>query len=100
MYTVSIQPNFVHYLAEHTFVPENALLHICVYNPLIDPYLTEIYQNFQKGVERENLLLIVLPPLRGFEACLLMEKKPCAPGQQRRLNSLGHWLIMRRFFCR
>ena len=70
MYAVKMQPNFVHYLAERTTIPENALLHICVYNPLIDPYLTEIYQNFQKGVDRENLLLIILPPLANFDACL------------------------------
>ena len=70
MYAVKMQPNFVHYLAERTVIPEKALLHICVYNPLIDPYLTDIYQNFQKGVDRENLLLIVLPPLLNFEACL------------------------------
>ena len=70
MYAVKMQPNFVHYVAERTAIPENALLHICVYNPLIDPYLTQIYQNFQKGVERENLLLIILPPLAGFDACL------------------------------
>ena len=70
MYAVKMQPNFVHYLAERTAIPDNALLHICMYNPLIDPYLTEIYQNFQKGVERENLLLIILPPLAGFDACL------------------------------
>ena len=70
MYAVQMHPNFVHYLAERTVIPEKAVLHICVYNPLIDPYLTDIYQNFQKGVDRENLLLIVLPPLPSFEACL------------------------------
>ena len=70
MYAVKMYPNFVHYLAERTVIPEKALLHICVYNPLIDPYLTDIYQNFQKGVDRENLLLIVLPPLPSLEACL------------------------------
>ena len=70
MYAVKMHPNFVHYLAERTVIPEKAVLHICVYNPLIDPYLTGIYQNFQKGVDRENLLLIVLPPLPSFEACL------------------------------
>ena len=67
MYAVKMKPNFVHYLAEHTFIQKDALLHICVYNPLIDPYLTEIYQIFQKGVKKENLLLIILPPLATFE---------------------------------
>ena len=47
-----------------------------VYNPLIDPYLTEIYQNFQKGVDRENLLLNILPPLANFEACLQTANLP------------------------
>ena len=70
MYAIKMQPDFVHYLAERTIILENALLHVCVYNPLIDPYLTEIYQNFQKGVDRENLLLIILPPLANFVACL------------------------------
>ena len=69
MYAIKTQPNFVHYLAQRTVIPENALLHICNYNPLIDPYLTEIYQNFQKGVGRENLLLIIFPPLAHFNAC-------------------------------
>ena len=74
MYAVKMQPNFVRYLAERTVIPEKALLHICVYNPLIDPYLTDIYQNFQKGVDRENLLLIILPPLPNFDACLQTAK--------------------------
>ena len=76
MYAIKTQPNFVHYLAQRTVIPENALLHICNYNPLIDPYLTEIYQNFQKGVDRENLLLIILPPLANFEACLQTANLP------------------------
>ena len=42
MYAVKMEPNFVHYLAENTFIEKDALLHIYVYNPLIDPYLTEI----------------------------------------------------------
>ena len=70
MYAVHLQPNFVHYVAERCAIPDGASLHICVYNPMIDPYLTEIYQNFQKGVDRENLLLIILPPLAAFNACV------------------------------
>ena len=76
MYAIETQPNFVHYLAQRTDIPENALLHICSYNPLIDPYLTEIYQNFQKGVGRENLLLVILPPLANFNACFQTENLP------------------------
>ena len=76
MYAIKTQPNFVHYLAQRTDIPENALLHICSYNPLIDPYLTEIYQNFQKGVGRENLLLIIFPPLANFNACFQTENLP------------------------
>ena len=36
----------------------------------MDPYLTEIFPNFQKGVERLNLLLVVLPPLAAFDEFL------------------------------
>ena len=78
MYAVKMQPNFVHYLAERTFIPDDALLHICMYNPLIDPYFTEIYKNFQKGVGRDNLLLIILPPLANFDACLQTGNLPRA----------------------
>ena len=70
MYAVELEPNFTHYLAEHTCIPHDTSLHICVYNPMIDPYLTELYQNFQKGVDRENLLMIILPPLVHLSACL------------------------------
>ena len=70
MYAVLSKPNFSHYLAERTDIPKNASLHICVHNPMIDPYLAEMYQNFQKGVERENLVMIILPPLENFDACL------------------------------
>ena len=70
MYAVELQPNFIHYLAERTAIPHDASLHVCVHNPMIDPYLTELYQNFQKGVDRENLLMIILPPLVHFSACL------------------------------
>ena len=66
MYAVQLRPTFVHYLAERTAIPDDASLHICVHNPMVDPYLTELYQNFQKGVDRENLLLIILPPLVQF----------------------------------
>ena len=71
LYAVQLQPNFVHYLAERTALPDNASLHICAYNPMVDPYLTELYQNFQKGVDRENLLIIILPPLANFNSCLI-----------------------------
>ena len=43
MYGVQLRPNFVHYLAERTSLPADASLHICVHNPMIHPYLTEIY---------------------------------------------------------
>ena len=69
LHAVQLRPNFVHNLAERTKIPPDASLHICVHNPMIDPYLTEVYQNFQKGVDRDNLLLIVLPPLDHFNAC-------------------------------
>ena len=70
IYAIQSRPNFVHYLAERTDIPRGAALHICVHNPIIHPYLTEIYQNFQKGVDRASVCLIVLPPLRQFSACL------------------------------
>jgi hypothetical protein len=68
MYAVHLRPNFVHYLAERTAIPADASLHVCVHNPMIHPYLTEIYQNFQKGVDRENVCLVILPPLVNFNA--------------------------------
>ena len=55
LYAVQLRPNFVHHLAERTAIPDDASLHICVHNPMVDPYLTELYQNFQKGVDREEL---------------------------------------------
>ena len=70
MYAVQLRPNFVHHLAERTAIPADASLHICVHNPMVDPYLTELYQNFQKGVDRENLLMVILPPLVHFNASL------------------------------
>ena len=36
---------------------------------MVDPYLTELYQNFQKGVDRENLLIVIFPPLDQFNSC-------------------------------
>jgi len=69
MYAVQLRPNFVHHLAERVAIPDDACLHICVHNPMVDPYLTELYQNFQKGVDRENLLMIILPPLVHFNSC-------------------------------
>ena len=65
-----MQPNFVRYVAERTVIPHGALLNICICNPLTDPYLTEISQDFQNGVARENLLIIRFPPLANFEALL------------------------------
>ena len=76
MYAVYMKPNFVHYLAERTFIPDDASLHICVYNPVVDPYLTEMYQNFQKGVDRVNLVMVILPPLENFNACLTSHAMP------------------------
>ena len=69
LYAVQLRPNFVHHLAERTFIPDDASLHVCVHNPMVDPYLIELYQNFQKGVDRENLLMIILPPLVHFNSC-------------------------------
>ena len=70
VYALPTQPNFVHYLAERTAVSDNASLHICVYNPLLDPYLAHIYQNFQKGVDRENVVMVILPPLMSLDESL------------------------------
>ena len=70
VYGVGLQPAFMRYLAERTFVPFGSALNICVYNPMIDPYLVEICENFKKGVELENLLLVVLPPLATLSADL------------------------------
>ena len=50
MYAVQVRPGFQHYLAERTTIPEGASLHILIHNPTIDPYLTNLYGNFQKGV--------------------------------------------------
>jgi hypothetical protein len=69
MYAIRLRPNFVHYLAERTTIPDNASLHVCIYNPMIHPYLTEMYQNFQKASKGENLCLIILPPLAELSAC-------------------------------
>ena len=69
MYAVQVRPNFAHHLAERTAIPDDASLHICVHNPMVDPYLTELYQNFQKGIDRQNLLLVILQPLVHFDAC-------------------------------
>jgi hypothetical protein len=63
VYAMKLHPNFVPHLAERTVVPEGYALNICVYNPMIDPYLIEICENFKKGVDLVNLLLVVLPPL-------------------------------------
>ena len=76
MYAVQMRPNLVHHLAERTAIPDGASLHICVHNPMVDPYLTELYQHFQKGVDRENLLMIVLPPLDNFNSCLKCPSLP------------------------
>ena len=70
LYAVRLRPNFVHYLAERTELQDNASLHICAHNPMVDPYLTELYQNFQKGVDRENLLMVIFPPLDRLNSCL------------------------------
>ena len=70
MHAVKPRSNFVHYLAERTIIPDDASLHICVHNPMVEPYLTELYQNFQKGVDRQNLLLVILPPLFHFDASM------------------------------
>ena len=71
MHAVQLRPNFVHYLAERTDIPGDASIHICVHNPIIHPYLTQINQNFQKGVGRDNVCVIILPPLCQFSACFV-----------------------------
>ena len=70
MYAVQLRSNFVHHLAERTAIPDHTSLHICTHNPMVDPYITELYQNFKKGVDLENLLMIILPPLQHFNSCL------------------------------
>ena len=76
MYAVELQPNFMHYLTERTEIPLDSSLHVCIHNPMIDPPLLELYQNFQKGVDRENLLMVILPPLDRFNSCFQLPLLP------------------------
>ena len=71
MYAVELQINFVQFLAARIAIPSDSCLHICSHNPMMDPYLTQLYQNFQKGVDRDNFVVIILPPLEKFNASLL-----------------------------
>ena len=43
---------------------------------MVDPPLLQVYQNFQKGVDRANLVMIILPPLAQFDACLTSHALP------------------------
>ena len=70
IFAVQMRPLFMHYLAERTAIPDDSSLHICIYNPMVDPYMIELYQNFQKGVDRQNLLMVILPPLGHFNTSL------------------------------
>ena len=66
-YAIPCEKNFTTYIAQRTNVPSNASLSICVYNPFTDPHLNAMRNNFQKGVDRENKIVIVFPPLDDFE---------------------------------
>ena len=68
VFAVDTHPNLIYFLAARTQIPMRAALHICVYNPMIDPYLVEICENFKKGVDVENLLMVVLPHLFSLSA--------------------------------
>ena len=66
-YAIPCEQTFITYIAQRTYVPSNASLSICVYNPFTDPHLNAMRNNFQKGVDRENKIVIVFPPLDDFE---------------------------------
>ena len=70
LYTMSIKPNFVQYVAERTMIHRQEALQICVHNPMTEPSLLELYQNVQKGVDLQILLMVILPPLSSFDACI------------------------------
>jgi hypothetical protein len=70
-YAVALLPNLTRYLAEMTYVPPDASLHVCHYDPMIDPNLLQLRNNFQKGVQRDNKLMIVLPALESFDDALM-----------------------------
>ena len=55
-------------MAECSVVPEDASLNICIYNPTTDPYLTQMYENFKKGVDKENLFIVIMPSLKELNA--------------------------------
>ena len=63
---VKARSDLISFLSARTEIPIGAALHICVYNPMIDPYLIEICENFKKGVDVENLLMVVLPHLHSL----------------------------------
>ena len=56
MYAVQLRSNFVHHLAERTAIPDHTSLHICTHNPMVDPYITELYQNFKKRCGSRKLI--------------------------------------------
>ena len=70
-YAVQIEEQFALHLAEHVEFPADSTLHICIYNPTTDPYLTEVDENFISGVACENLLMVILPSMKTMDASLL-----------------------------
>ena len=70
LFAIPMQPNFVRLVAMHVLIPEECSLNICVHNPMTDPPLDLLYSIFQKGVDLENVLVIVLPPFRAFRSAL------------------------------
>ena len=76
LYTMSVHPNFVRFVAERTKIHRGEALHICVHNPMTEPSLLELYQNVQKGVDLQILLMVILPPLSSFDACF---ENTCMP---------------------
>ena len=61
--------SFVHYVAERTVPIVNSALHILVHNPMREKHLGDILYDFQKGTQKENLLMIIWPEIHAFNAC-------------------------------
>ena len=78
MYAVPLRPDFMHYLAQRTLIPNGAALQMVCHNPMTEPHLTQIYANFQKGVKRDNFLIVILPPLPLFNLGLTSHETPRA----------------------
>jgi len=62
--------NLVQHVAAHTSAGVESCIHVVTYNPATHPHLTKIYSLFQKGVARENYLIVVLPSLGSLETLL------------------------------